>query len=137
MSFWELFPVAAALLCIGIALLPERGGIRHAVRTRGVVTGWRTQPGRVYRTETPRMAPAVTFEADGREITGVSEQFVPEWQYRFHTGDTVNIYYDRENPERFHVCGGAAPRRILLLTVGITTLVAYFVLMIPEWLRRF
>ena len=126
--FLKLLPFVLSLFCVVLAFLPERGGIARPAYAEGVVISSAVQ--RIWRhhSEIQALAPVVTFTAGKREISAAARQFVPEWQYAFHTGDRVRICYDRAHPERFRVCGGNSFRRTVLLTLGIGTLAAYGIL---------
>ena len=129
----RLAPAAIALICIVLAFVPvRRGKVAHPVTVRGTVTGSRIQ--KIYRSgnELQALAPVVRYETERGEITAASRDYLPEWQYRYHIGDAVEVVYDKMQPDLFVLNGGGNVwRRTALLTAGIGTLIAGAVL----WLQ--
>ncbi|MBR3628867.1 MAG: DUF3592 domain-containing protein [Oscillospiraceae bacterium] len=129
----RLVPAVMALVCIVLAFVPvRRGRIAHPVTAKATVTGSRTQMIHRNGSEVTAYAPVVRYETASGEITAASREYVPEWQYRYHPGDALEIVYDRQQPDLFVLKDtGGVWRRTALLTAGIGTLIAGAVL----WLQ--
>lgn len=126
----RLLPAAAALVCIVLGLLPQRRGVSHPVMTEGTVIGSRRQRIPQRRGEIEVFAPVVCYATPDGEIEAVSRDFVPEWQYDHHPGDLVQLCYDAQQPDVFRLTKGGTWRRVICLTIGIGTLIAYGVLLV-------
>ncbi len=136
MLLLRALPVIFAAVCILTGLfLPRltRRRIRRPVYTKAEVVSCVTQ--QVYKKRTPvtLQAPVLRFGTSRGEVTAPSADFLPEWQYRYTKGQTVTICYEEARPAHFVICAqpGGDVRRILLLTAGVGTLLAYAVL----WLQ--
>ncbi len=127
----KLIPVLIGLLCILLALLPrQQKEIMHPVITEGEIVSAVIQHVQQYGNETELFAPVVKYQTESGVMTGTAKQFIPEWQYQYHTGNKIQICYDQMQPEKFIICHDekAQFRKIILLTVGIGILTAYAVL---------
>lgn len=130
--FLEAVPIVIALICIGLAYLPEhRKKVKNPVYTDGEIIGKNVQRIQRNKAELEAFAPICRYKAGEREITATSREFRPDWQYSYLNGQRVKICYDKQQPEIFEICGnGSEWRKGVLLTVGIGTLVAYIVLIL-------
>ncbi|MEE5992075.1 MAG: DUF3592 domain-containing protein [Oscillospiraceae bacterium] len=130
MLLLQAFPILIALLCIGLAFLPEHHkSIRNPVYTDGIIVRKNVQRIQKRQTETEAFAPVCRYKVGEREITATSREYFPEWQYHYLNGQQVKICYDEQNPDLFQICGNKSEwKKGVLLTVGIGTLVAYFIL---------
>lgn len=133
-----LLPVLFAFCCFLAAWWQRRsrkGGIRHPVYTDAVIVSKVTQTGYRHHSTVEQSAPVVRYMTDVGERTSVYRYYVPEWQYSYRTGETVQICYDRDNPLIFHICREQRNMWIsnLLLCTGVGTLLAYAVLLLQYY----
>ncbi len=127
----RILPILIALVCIGLAFLPERHRtIKNPIYTEGVIIGKNAQRIQQGRTETEAFAPICRYTVGDKEITATSRDFVPDWQYRYLNGQQVKICCNQHQPDIFQICGNHSEwKRGILLTFGIATLLAYGVLL--------
>ena len=132
MLLLRIMPILIALICIGLAYLPKsHKSIRNPVYTDAIIVGKNAQRIQRNRTETEAFAPVCRYIAGGREITATSREYLPDWQYSYLNGQQVKICYDEQQPDLFQICGNISEwRKAVLLTIGIGTLLAYFVLLL-------
>lgn len=134
-AFFMILPLAVSAFCILIAVLPQpfrKRKLCQPVYADAVVIRAACQ--KIYRNrgEIRAEAPVLSFATpDGTRIV-TDHHFVPEWQYRYHNGETVRICYDAGNYKNFYICRDRSSdwRRASLLTAGIGILAAYGVLWI-------
>ncbi len=136
--FIRMLPVVFALCCIAAALwlrFSRRCGVRNPKYTKGTVVSKMTQTSYRHHSTVEQYAPVVRYMTEQGEQTASARYFVPEWQYRYHQGEQVEICYDEKNPGIFQICrsSGREVRSMMLLAVGITTLLAYAVLWVQYY----
>ena len=126
----RLAPAVIAVICVILAFVPvRRSKVAHPVNVTGTIVGSRIQ--KIYRNgnELQALAPVVRYETASGEITAASRDYLPEWQYGYHSGDTVELTYDKEQPDVFVLrSSGSDWRRAAFLTAGVGTLIAAGVL---------
>ncbi len=131
--FLKLLPILTGILCIIIAVLPERHrNFRNPVFTEGEVIGSVTQKVFQKHSEAFSFAPVVRYQTGQGEQKATARIFVPEWQYHYRTGDKITVCYEKAQPQIFEIHNGSRYefRKTLCLTAGIGILTAYAVLYI-------
>jgi len=129
--FLKILPVIIGILCIIIAWIPDQDRrIRNPVFTDAEIIGSVMQKRYQKQNETIVYAPVVRYQTGQGEQTATAGYFVPEWQYRYHKGDKIQICYEKSQPDIFTIRNGSRYeiRKILCLTTGISILTAYAVL---------
>lgn len=132
----KLLPILFAAACFLAAfwqMRKRKGRIRQPVYTEAVVISKVTQTEYRHRSLVGQSAPVVRYTTENGEKSAAYRFFVPDWQYDYHTGDKVEICYEKENPGIFQICRERSNvwKCHLLLCVGTVTLLAYAVL----WLQ--
>ena len=132
----KLLPILIAGICILLSCLPEwHKNIKKPVITDGEIISQVTQ--RIYRnrSEIETTAPVVRYMTEQGEQIATSQQFFPEWQYSWKQGDKIRICYSKLQPNVFQICQDSKTqwRKIILLTIGIGSLIAYAVLWIKYY----
>ncbi|MBE6851712.1 MAG: DUF3592 domain-containing protein [Ruminococcus sp.] len=135
MIFIQLLPVLISLCCVIAAILLRRsvkGSVRNPVYTQAVVVSKVTQIGYRHHSTVEQSAPVLRYMTEQGERTAVYQRYVPEWQYNYHNGDTVQICYDQKNSGNFRICHDQSDvwKSNLLLCIAFGTLLAYAVLWI-------
>ena len=127
----KMIPVIIGIVCIIIAWIPEYDRkIRHPVLTEAEIIGCVTQKIYQKQMETLSYAPVVRYRTEQGEVTSTAGYFVPEWQYRYHKGDKIQICYEKSQPQIFSIRNGSRYEihRIVCLTAGTGILTACAVL---------
>ena len=124
----SLLPLAAAAVCIVLAFLPLHRAIRRPVKTEAVVV--RRAEQRIWRSgsEIVAYAPVIRYRTRTGERTVTLRRFVPEWQYRYRTGEQIKVCYSAEREEDVCILEQGGWRQGVLLTLGIGTAIAWIVL---------
>ena len=129
----KLLPVLIGIICIIIAWIPEHDkSIKTPVVTQAEVIDCVTQKMFRKQGEIISYAPVVRYQTEQGEFTATARVFVPEWQYRYRTGEKITICYEKTNPYIFGIRNGSRfeVRKLLCMTAGIGILTAYAVLWI-------
>ncbi len=134
--FIALLPILFAIGCTIAALWlrrSRRSGIRCPVYTEAVVVSKVTQMGYRHHSMVEQSAPVVRYQTEHGEQMAAYRKFMPEWQYSYRIGETVQICYEKENPNHFLICRNDSHVRFsnLLLCIAVGTILAYAVL----WLQ--
>lgn len=127
----KLLPILVAGICILLACLPKQHrNIKQPVIIEGEIISQVTQ--KIYRnhSEIETIAPVVRYMTEQGEQIATSRQFFPEWQYDWKQGDNIRICYSKLQPDIFQICQDSKSewKKLILLTIGIGTLIAYAVL---------
>lgn len=133
MLFIMLLPILISLCLTAVAILlrcSSKKGIRQPVYTDAVVISKVTQMGYHNHSTVELSAPVVRYRTQQGERTATYRRYVPEWQYRYKTGDTIRICYEKENSANFRICHDPSNqwKSDLLLCVAGAIFLAYVVL---------
>ncbi len=134
----RLFPVIVSfcLAAAGLFLRCSKShGIRHPVYTDAIVVSKVTQIGYHNHSTVELIAPVLRFTTENGEKNLTYRRYVPEWKYRYRTGETVRICYERDDHDKFQICCEQSDRwkSDLLFSVAGTILAAYVVLLIQYY----
>ncbi len=138
-AFVKLMPLLLAAGCIAAGLLQKvqhRSRLRCPVYTEAVVVSCVRQQMYRQRAVVETLAPVVSYTTPQGEQSAASRRFVPEWQYRYRTGEKVRICYEKTQPGLIEICDDSSStlRRDVLLALGFGILLAYAVLWIQYYI---